>query len=162
MLSHAANANTNGPPTLVNTDQGTAMAFWTADSLAPAKPMPLPTVSSVPWSSEIESASLSPVSATGGLPTLRVAPSSALLFTPVPREGDSVAPEMFGSAGLRFTSSRLVTDAIASLHGETTYPYALTGQLFSRFLQARGSRLGAMFAQRPCSGLGSSPQPATV
>ena len=128
LLSGAGSAKTSGPPTIVNNDQATTDAFWTADRLAKAQPMPLPTASNVSFSSEIESAPVSQVSAPGGTPTLR-AGSSIQLFTPIPREDESVVPEMFGSAGLRFTSSRLVTDGVASLGGEKTYPYALTGQL---------------------------------
>jgi V8-like Glu-specific endopeptidase len=129
LLSHTARAKTSGPPTLVNTDQATTEAFWTADRLAKAKPMPLPAVSNVTYSSEIESAPVSQVSAPGGTPTVHAPANSTQLFTPVPREEESVIPEMFGSAGFRFTSSRLVTEAVAKLGGEKTYPYALTGQL---------------------------------
>jgi len=129
-LSHAANANTNGPPTLVNNDRAATEAFWTADSLAKANPMPLPVAANVPFSSEIESAPVSQVKVPGGTPTLHATGSAIQLFTPIPREEEeSIVPEMYGSSGLRFTSSRLVTDAVANLGGERTYPYALTGQL---------------------------------
>jgi V8-like Glu-specific endopeptidase len=131
MLSSTARAKTNGPPNIVNTDQTATEAFWTADHLMTAQPMPLPEASGIPLSSQIESAPSSQVSAPGGTPTLHAAPSSTQLFNPFSREEEpAVEPEMFGSAGLRFTSSRLVTDAVASLGGETRYPYALTGQLF--------------------------------
>jgi V8-like Glu-specific endopeptidase len=129
LMLGAASAKTNGPPTLVNSDQAATDAFWTAGRLANAKPMPLPAASNVPFSSEIESAPPSQVSAPGGTPTLRAALSSTQLFTPVPRQEESVVPEMFGSQGLRFTSSRLVTDAVANLGGERTVPYSITGQL---------------------------------
>jgi len=130
LLSGAAWAKTSGPPTVVNNDRRATEAFWTADMLAKAKPLPLLEASiSAPLTLELESAPVSQVSAPGAQPTLDVA-GSIQLFTPVPREEEeSVVPEAFGSAGLRFTSSRLVTDAVASLGGERTYPYALTGQL---------------------------------
>lgn len=103
--------------------------FTTTEQYADAKPMPLPAVGNVPFSSQIESAPSSQVSATGGPPTLSAALRSTQLFTPVPRQEDSVVPEMFGSEGFRFTSSRLVTDAVANLGGERTCPYSITGQL---------------------------------
>jgi V8-like Glu-specific endopeptidase len=37
---------------------------------------------------------------------------------------------MFGGSGLRFTSSRLVFNAVAALNAEKKYPYATEGQLF--------------------------------
>jgi V8-like Glu-specific endopeptidase len=130
LASGAARAGTNAPVSIVISDQATTEAFWTADSLAAARPMQLPEASAIPLSSEIESAPSSQASAPGATPTLHVAPSSTQLFTPVTREEESVEPEMFGSSGIRFTSGRLVTDAVARLGGETTYPYSMTGQLF--------------------------------
>jgi V8-like Glu-specific endopeptidase len=125
-----ASAKTSGLPTIVNSDLAATEAFWTADRLAAAQPMQLPTASNVPWSSEIESAPSSQVSAPSATPTLRLAPNSAQLFTPANRQEESVEPEAFGTIGFRYTSSRLVTDAVASLGGETRFPYAMTGQLF--------------------------------
>jgi V8-like Glu-specific endopeptidase len=129
LVTNAASAATSGPPTIVNNDQATTEAFWTADRMAGAKPIPLPLANNASISTEIESAPLSPISAPGGRPTVSVAGTGIKLFTPIQQESNSVSPEMFGSQGLRFTSSRLITEAVASLGGEKTYPYALTGQL---------------------------------
>jgi V8-like Glu-specific endopeptidase len=127
MMSRTATAQRNGPPTLVNNDAATADAFWTADRLAQAKPMDLP-AAAVAWSSELESPPSLHVRAHGAAPTLHIGANSALLFTPG-QQGEA-EPEMFGSSGLRFSSSRLVTDAVASLGGEFRYPYSMTGKLF--------------------------------
>jgi V8-like Glu-specific endopeptidase len=125
----AAGAGTN-PPTIVNTNQAASEAFWTEDRLATAVALPLPVAGNVTPSYEIESAPSSPVSAPGGAPTLNVAaPSSIPLFESA-QEEESEEPEMFGSSGIRFTSGRLVIDAVASLGGETKYPYSASGQLF--------------------------------
>ena len=130
LLSRAAGAQTSAPPSLINTDPATTEAYWTADRLANAQPMPMPAVGSVAESSELESAPESQISEPGSPPTIRVAPSNGLLFTPVPRESEeSIVPNLYGSVGYRFTSSRLVTDAVASLGGEKTYPYTIEGQL---------------------------------
>lgn len=128
-LGNAASAKTSGPPTIVNTDPAATAAFWTADRLAAAQPMPLPAASNVPFSSEVESVPSPQVSAPGAPPTLHVAPSNTRLFTPVTREEEAVEPEAFGTMGFRYSSSRLVTDAVASLGGEARFPYAMTGQL---------------------------------
>jgi len=60
---------------------------------------------------------------------VHVTPSNAKLFTPLTRESESSVPEAFGSSGFRFTSSRLVTDAAASVGAESKYPYEIEGQL---------------------------------
>jgi V8-like Glu-specific endopeptidase len=123
-------AGAGGLPTIVNNDQATTEAFWTAGRMAGAKAMPLPLASNVSISTEIENAPSSPISAPGGRPTISVPGAGTKLFTPIlQQESNSVGPEMFGSQGLRFTSSRLITEAVASLGGEKTYPYAITGQL---------------------------------
>ena len=127
-LSGTANANTDNAVVLVNANTAQSEQFWTADRFAHARPLELP-AANVAWSYSIESPPPSQVSAPSELPSLNVAPSSTPLFTPLPEEEESV-PEMFGSSDLRFTSSLLVTNAVASLGGENTYPYRVTGRLF--------------------------------
>ena len=128
MLSGAANAKTDNAVVLVNSNKAESETFWTADRFARAQPLELP-AANVAWSYAIESPPSLQVSAPSEPPSLKVAPSNTQLFMPLPVEEEPV-PEMFGSSGLRFTSSRLVTNAVASLGGENTYPYRFTGRLF--------------------------------
>ncbi len=81
---------------------------------------------------ELEVPPESPVSLPGSAPTQKIQASDSVLFTPISQEGDTldlVQPELTGSAGLRFTSSRLVGDAVALIGGEKKYPYTMEGQL---------------------------------
>lgn len=131
MLPLAAIAATNSPPTIINSNQAGTEVYWTADRLAKAVPMPLPAVGYVPPGSELMSAPPEAlISDSGAGPTLHIAPSNARLFTPVQRaSGAGVGPEMYGSQTYRFTSSRLMTDAGATLGAERKYPYEIEGQL---------------------------------
>jgi V8-like Glu-specific endopeptidase len=124
----------SAPPSITNTDQtNSTMAYWTPTRLAAAKPMLLPRASGAPdLQAELEVPPESPVSLPGSAPTQTVQPSNSLLFSPIPQESDAldlVQPEMTGSAGLRFTSSRLVGDAVALIGGEKKYPSTIEGQL---------------------------------
>jgi V8-like Glu-specific endopeptidase len=83
----------------------------------------------------------------GAPPTLRAPSANNQLFNPNLRDlGESVEPGAFGTSDLRFTSSRLVTDAVAALGGEKTYPYSIEGQL--SFTEPSGNFVCSATVQR--------------
>src|SRR5262245_38106681 len=84
LLSTAATAKPNDPPTLVNTNPAVTDAFWTPDRLATARPMGVPGASSVAFSTQIETPPSSQVIGRAAVPTLRVSGAAPQLFTPVP------------------------------------------------------------------------------
>jgi V8-like Glu-specific endopeptidase len=136
-------AQTTAGPVVTETDQQDAavQAYWTADRMANAKPVPLPRadVDLSSLSTAIGTPPASRISLPGNPGTASAPADASQLFTPVPREsghpdgslqlenGD-VQPEMYGGEGLRYTSSRLVGNAVAS--AEKQYPYRMSGQLF--------------------------------
>ena len=136
-MAPSRDASAQGAPAvLVNSDEAGTIAYWTPERLASAKPMPLPrpAVEVVPRT-EPEAPPLpqSQITLPGSPPTEKVVPDRELLYAPIPGELDqSEVPVPFavGSAGLYFTSSRLVDDAVAALGAETDFLYSIEGRLF--------------------------------
>lgn len=129
-----AQATSSDPPSLTNTNPGETEAYWTPELLATAKPMPLPEVIGEPETEPLTEPPQFTISLPGKPPTLSAPSTNSSLFTAIPRESDeselSNEPEAYGGfQHLRFTSSRLVTDSVAALGGEKTYPYTIEGQL---------------------------------
>ena len=126
----SAQAQSSNPPSLVNTNPAATEAYWTPELLATAKPMPMPEATQVPEMEPLTQPPEFTISLPGAPPTLSAPSTNSQLFNPNLRElGESVQPGAYGTSGLRFTSSRLVTDAVAALGGEKTYPYTIEGQL---------------------------------
>src|ERR1700680_4993988 len=74
VLRPALAAGADAVPNISNTDQKSTEAYWTPQRLADAKPMVMPTLSSLPTAEPESTAPQPPVSSPGQGPTVRTAP----------------------------------------------------------------------------------------
>jgi V8-like Glu-specific endopeptidase len=126
-VSAQRGATANGMQLLEN--RGEAAGFWTASRMAAAQPMPerIPLASPI---NNLPEASGTPVSHDGWSPTARVPTSGVQLFDPSSATktlSDQLIPQMYGTSGARFSTSRLVP---ATTTTDQAYPYRTIGQLF--------------------------------
>ena len=130
-----AAAQSNGPLAITNDNAQRSTGYWTAERLRGAKPYPLP------GAAETRATSTDLPAATGGpsasspsaWPTYTGAPLNVQLHAPLaradaaaPAAAPQAGPQAAGTAGLRFTTERVVP--MASLRN--TYPWVAVGKLF--------------------------------
>jgi V8-like Glu-specific endopeptidase len=125
-----AAAQSNGPIGIANDDAQKSASYWTPERLRDAKPYPLPGAADTrATSADLSAAPARSASSPSGRPTYTGAPLNVQLHAPLARAdtaNQQAAPQAAGTAGLRFTTERVVP--MASLRN--TYPWVAVGKLF--------------------------------
>jgi V8-like Glu-specific endopeptidase len=128
-LCVAPQAFAQAPLTMEVQSPQSVAAYWTPERLASARPMPLPGASATAGD---KSGPNGPFVGSAGSPgSSNVKASTNDVFAPSAEaaEADEVAPDMFGTSGQPFTSSRMVPNALI-VQSMVVYPFRINGKLF--------------------------------
>jgi hypothetical protein len=139
-----------------NAQGAASAAYWTAERLRQAVPMPLPRPTQAPSRTAEKSVQEdTSVGADGRGPIVRVRPDTRRLFMPAaPAAAESEQaftvelqlpqPRSVGTEGAYFTSSRL-----APLKADQEYPYRTVGKLFFTTQPGEGDKVCSASVIRP-------------
>ena len=130
ILASPAMAQGGGPVAIKNDNVAMSSSYWTPERMRSAKPYDLPGASETrTTSTNLAVASGRSQSSPGRAPTYSGAPLDVQMHAPLSTSSataDAVEPSAAGTAGLRFTTERVVP--MAQLR--STYPWRAVGKLF--------------------------------